>query len=125
MKKIYLLIFHTNLANIFNESRQHEVAIKYYKRALFINPFDEQSKHMSASLRGVTTDRAPKAYIKDLFDDYAARFETHLVGELKYNLPNLTRDFYDKIFQDSVRLLFIVTSFVKSAKNSVECGKNL
>jgi predicted TPR repeat methyltransferase len=34
---------------------------------------------------------APKAYVARLFDDYAARFEAHLVGHLRYRGPQLLR----------------------------------
>ena len=101
-------VFNTNLANIFNDCRQHEVAVKYYKRALFISPSDDQSKHMFNSLTGVTTNRAPKAYVKDLFDRYASKFDVHLVGDLRYKIPNLTREFYNKIFDHDKQKLNIL-----------------
>jgi predicted TPR repeat methyltransferase len=45
-----------------------------------------------AQLAGTTVPSvAPKAYVTRLFDDYAARFEAHLVGHLRYRGPQLLR----------------------------------
>ncbi|MDP2693636.1 MAG: methyltransferase domain-containing protein, partial [Gallionella sp.] len=34
-----------------------------------------------------TTERAPSQYVQELFDDYADKFDTHLVKVLQYNTP--------------------------------------
>ncbi|MDF2119995.1 methyltransferase domain-containing protein [Roseiarcaceae bacterium H3SJ34-1] len=39
-----------------------------------------------------TPERAPESYVRGLFDQYAARFEMHLVDELGYCGPALLRD---------------------------------
>src|SRR6185437_13438150 len=36
---------------------------------------------------GKETRTAPDAYVKHLFDEYALRFESHLVEELRYRAP--------------------------------------
>lgn len=39
--------------------------------------------------------RAPERYVRDLFDTYAHRFDTHLLVELAYAAPNHLRDLVD------------------------------
>ena len=40
-----------------------------------------------ASINGKTPKSAPKAYVKELFDEYAPKFEQSLVRALEYNAP--------------------------------------
>ena len=42
-------------------------------------------------MRGESPARPPDAYVRDLFDQYAARFETHLVRDLAYRAPTILR----------------------------------
>ncbi len=42
-------------------------------------------------------DAPPEAYVRGLFDDYADRFETALVGDLGYRAPWLIADLIEKI----------------------------
>ena len=45
-----------------------------------------------AALGGAPSpDRAPAAYVRDLFDQYAGRFDAHLVGALAYRAPEVLR----------------------------------
>jgi len=45
------------------------------------------TKHWLAVLRGDNPATAPAEYVASLFDNYAERFEEHLVGKLQYNTP--------------------------------------
>ena len=47
--------------------------------------------HMLCAQLGWRTAKAPPHYIKALFDDYAERFDQHLMVELAYAAPNLVR----------------------------------
>jgi predicted TPR repeat methyltransferase len=47
---------------------------------------------MAAALSGEASDKAPLAYIKDLFDQYASRFDKHITQALEYNTPQLLRE---------------------------------
>jgi predicted TPR repeat methyltransferase len=50
----------------------------------------EQARFMLAALgEGEAPDRAPASYVRDLFDQYAARFDNDLEGRLGYRTPAL------------------------------------
>ena len=46
-----------------------------------------------ALARGETPTTAPLEMTRELFDDYASRFDTQLVGELKYRVPRRVAEF--------------------------------
>lgn len=47
--------------------------------------------HLLLARLGVPTRRAPASYVRALFDDYAERFDEHLMVDLAYQAPNLVR----------------------------------
>jgi len=47
--------------------------------------------HLSAAIHGENTPMPPKGYVEELFDDYADRFECHLVEKLNYQVPSLVK----------------------------------
>ena len=64
-----------------------------FTRALDCDPDDSQGAALRlARLRGESPARPPDAYVRDLFDQYAARFETHLVRDLAYRAPAILRE---------------------------------
>ncbi|MFO1303488.1 MAG: tetratricopeptide repeat protein [Burkholderiales bacterium] len=79
-----------------------DAAIDSYRRALAIAPHDVVS-HILASLTGETPNRAPDAYVAQLFDEYAATFDDHLVGKLKYETPKQIRALLDDRLDSSRR----------------------
>ena len=62
--------------------RQFEMAIQNYEKALALNPDYAIPQHMLNSLKGKTSKHPPKEYVKNLFDDYADRFNESLVQSL-------------------------------------------
>jgi predicted TPR repeat methyltransferase len=66
-------------------------AIDAYRRALAIQPDEPTARHLLDALTGAQPDRAAPNYVEMLFDDYAPRFEGHLVTELAYQIPALMR----------------------------------
>jgi len=72
--------------------RQIDMAIQSYEKALEINPDYAIPMHMINSLKGNTTKEPPKEYVKNLFDDYAERFNDSLVQGLQYELPFMIKD---------------------------------
>jgi predicted TPR repeat methyltransferase len=66
---------------------QPEMAIENYQKALELEPDYAIPRHMLNSLTGHTSKEPPKQYVKNLFDDYALRFNNALVNDLKYSLP--------------------------------------
>lgn len=64
-----------------------EEAINAYCRALELRPEMMHWKFELDALQGLTPSSAPDDFVRVLFDDYAARFEDHLVKELQYDVP--------------------------------------
>jgi predicted TPR repeat methyltransferase len=62
-------------------------AIAAYDQALRLKPEAAEWQFERASLAGLPLSTAPDAYIQSLFDEYALRFEHHLVDELQYRVP--------------------------------------
>lgn len=50
-------------------------------------PDDVGLKHMRDALEGRATDAPPDAYVQELFDHYADKFDAHLIGRLGYKTP--------------------------------------
>ena len=86
---------------------QIDMAIENYEMALTYKPNYAIPQHMLNSLTGNTSKEPPKEYVKNLFDDYAERFDDSLVGQLQYSLPfiikelilklNITKSKYKKV----------------------------
>lgn len=70
---------------------QHEAASDAYAEALKLAPEDPYVRHLVAAA-GVLPQavRAPAEYLETVFDGYASRFESHLIG-LGYRVPGLIR----------------------------------
>ena len=66
-----------------------DLAIKFYEKALDLKPDYAIPQHMLNSLQGNKSKRPPKEYVKNLFDDYAERFDEALLNQLQYKLPSL------------------------------------
>ena len=71
---------------------QTEMAIANYQKALELKPEYAIPKHMVNSLTGYTSKEPPKQYVKNLFDDYALRFNDALVNNLQYSLPFIIKE---------------------------------
>ena len=46
-------------------------------------------QHLSAAIHGKNPPKPPAGYVEELFDDYAERFESHLIEKLQYQVPKL------------------------------------
>ena len=71
---------------------QTEMAVANYQKALELMPEYAIPMHMLNSLTGHTSKKPPKQYVKNLFDDYAHRFNSALVNNLQYSLPFLIKE---------------------------------
>ncbi|MDG1887256.1 MAG: tetratricopeptide repeat protein [Alphaproteobacteria bacterium] len=80
---------HRNLGVTLKELGRLEDAVASYNHALALNPEYSSVKHLLAALSGETTATAPRDYVEELFDNYAARFESSLVGNLEYKIPKV------------------------------------
>ena len=70
---------------------RREAAADAFRQALAADPSDALGAAARLALIGGTEapDALPRAYLTRLFDDYAPRFEAHLVGALGYRGPAL------------------------------------
>lgn len=83
----YRVAFLTELGRLWRELGDVERARSWFTRALSIDPDSQEAATGLKSLDeagGLTT-----AYIRTLFDQYADRFDTDLIGTLKYQAPAL------------------------------------
>ena len=62
-------------------------AQRYLSAALTHRPTDAGYLYLDAVFRGEAPSQPPEAMTRGLFDRYANRFDTHLVGALKYRVP--------------------------------------
>lgn len=91
-----ILVLH-NLASIAIKEKEPSVAIGYYQRILALAPTDDIALYMhTALLQKSPPARAPNNYVKALFDQYADRFDEHLLQSLHYQTPELLYQFWQK-----------------------------
>lgn len=83
---------HFALGQSYLALQKHAEARAAFAQAHSFDPDDElgASLHL-ARLAQATPDHAPQAYVRALFDQYAGRFDHHLVQALAYKGPQLLR----------------------------------
>ncbi|MCC6718348.1 MAG: methyltransferase domain-containing protein [Acetobacteraceae bacterium] len=70
---------------------RHDAASEAYAEALKLAPEDPYVRHLVVSAGLLPqASRAPAPYLETVFDGYAGRFESHLIG-LQYRVPGLLR----------------------------------
>ena len=74
---------------------QRDAARLACAEALRLDPSMAEAAHDLAALSGQTPVSAPPEYVAKLFDDYALRFEKHLVEGLEYRAPQQLREALD------------------------------
>jgi len=74
-----------------------DMSIQNYEKALALKPDYAIPQHMINSLTGNTSKEPPKEYVKNLFDDYAERFNDSLVEKLQYKLPFIIKELIFKL----------------------------
>ena len=70
---------------------QTDRATYAYRKALDLDPTDQHGAGLALALAGGAPmpDKAPEAYVRQLFDDYADRFDQALVQKLDYRAPQV------------------------------------
>lgn len=85
-------------AHVYQRLQQKEAAIEHYQAALTAthkhdepdDAFQQQiAYHLAALGAAPTPAAAPASYVKELFDQYADHFDTHLQEQLAYQVPQL------------------------------------
>lgn len=81
------------LAEAYNAKDAIEEAVAMYRRYLERHPGDAEARHIIAALGdGPKPPRASDAYVRDLFDHFAADFDRQLLEDLNYKAPVLLFD---------------------------------
>ncbi|MFN0005802.1 MAG: tetratricopeptide repeat protein [Burkholderiaceae bacterium] len=79
-----------NRGSIHHEEGEFEKAIKDYKKALSMNPMLTKITFSLSSLGvGPTPNVMPTQPLIELFDNYANKFDDHLIGLLGYQAPQI------------------------------------
>ena len=71
------------------ELGDEEQAVEALERAVEEDSGNKAAAHILAGLRGTGASGADKDYVAGLFDNYADRFDSHLVEQLEYKVPAL------------------------------------
>ncbi len=77
----------SNMAVALHEQGRDREAGHWFREVLKRDPENATARHLAAALGGETTRAPPEAYVADLFDDYAERFEDELLDNLGYRAP--------------------------------------
>ena len=80
---------HSNLATTLQKLGKLDDAAESYRRAVQLKPELGHAAHMLSALTGENTARAPLDYVENLFDHYAAEFDSSLVNQLDYQTPKV------------------------------------
>ena len=83
-----------NLAYVSHKTGDTNQARRLYDRILELDPTHVAAEYMRAALSGQALTRPPDSYVKEVFDDFAAHYETSLTTRLGYDLPQILYDFY-------------------------------
>lgn len=76
-----------NLGVLLQRDGNYEDALLFFEHVLKIEPSHASAGHLVASIKGNTTKTAPEKYLVDLFNEYSANFEKHLIENLNYQVP--------------------------------------
>jgi predicted TPR repeat methyltransferase len=77
---------HHHLGNAYLRKGATQEAIACFREVVRLEPSSGVA-HLIEALSGTSSDRAPDEYVEKLFDEYAERFDSHLVQALKYSIP--------------------------------------
>lgn len=92
---------HCNLAAIHLKLKDRLTALTHYQIILNLNDKHAIANYMvSALTQQSIPDSAPLEYVKNLFDNYAFQFDTHLQNILLYKTPELLRKLLNPFIKD-------------------------
>ena len=94
---------HFNLGVLAMNKGDRTEAARRYKRAREIGTTDPLTGYLLASWSGEDAGPPPTAVVTKLFDDYASRFDSHLVDALDYSAPKSMRETVDRLTRNNRR----------------------
>lgn len=86
-----LLVALRNMGGVLRDLGRSDEAMETYRQVLALEPSDAVTGHLLAALEGTTPERAPAAYVEQLFDAYAPRYSEHMRETLGYRAPEVLR----------------------------------
>lgn len=78
-----------NLGRLCEILGDRDEAARCYRSAIDAGVEAETFRHFLNAAEGVTTGRAPAAYARTVFDNFAAHFDQRLVDDLGYRIPRI------------------------------------
>ncbi|MEO8441494.1 MAG: tetratricopeptide repeat protein [Betaproteobacteria bacterium] len=78
-----------NLGRLCELLGERDEAAHCYRKAIAANVEPETFRHFLNATEGVTTGRAPAAYARTVFDNFAEHFDHRLVADLNYRIPQI------------------------------------
>ena len=81
-----------NIGSTHIEMGNLERALPALQRAAQLDPSNHSASFMAAALSGENPKSAPPEYVKELFNQYSKRFDTHLTHQLSYKTPQLLKN---------------------------------
>jgi predicted TPR repeat methyltransferase len=94
---------HETLGLALHAKGQVSEAVGHYKRASQLGTTNPMIRHALAALNGEDAGPIPAGVVTDCFDDFASRFDTHLVEGLGYSAPKMMRDAVDRLTSNNGR----------------------
>ncbi len=82
------------------DTKDKEAATDLVDRLLALQPDDENVRYLHAITHGETPTTQPRSVVSSLFDDYASKFDLHLVRGLKYQVPERTAQILNELHPD-------------------------
>ncbi len=81
---------HYNMGNAYRAKGMMGEAIESYQNALRIKPDFHEASYQLTILQGLPApEKPPAAYVTSLFDEYAWKFDEHLMQHLECQIPDL------------------------------------
>jgi predicted TPR repeat methyltransferase len=94
---------HFNLGLLAMKKGEPTEAVAYCKRAIELGATNPMARYVLASLSGESAGPIPRALVTGFFEDYASRFDTHLVDELGYSVPRSMREAVGRLTRNNRR----------------------
>ena len=82
------------------DMKDQATAMALADQLLALQPDDENVQYYHAVAHGQTPSTQPREVVSSLFDDYASRFDMHLVRGLKYKVPERAAQLLNELHPD-------------------------
>lgn len=98
---------HHNLGVLYLKENEKTQALTHFEKTLLQQPENETARHMVNALtqqKPALTEPPPLNYIRDLFDQYADYYNSHMKETLNYQAPFLLRDAFSRVLKGKFKL---------------------